>query len=163
MGQRLGPKIVVGTLALTAVLVFAAAPSGSASTTGAAPNSEFCKAYRHSLGANSSSAARAAKAESAMKSGNWTVAQRTYLSAFADQAKEDQILTSVLGGAPSDVKTATAELVAYVKSFRTIVRESDSIAAFTKAATALQAHSKVVAAETTLAQYTLAQCGVTTG
>ncbi len=161
--------MVIATVVGATTLSISTAPAGSASSavvasdTGAAPKSAFCQAYRRSLGTNSSSAKRAAKAETAMKAGNWKLAQKTYLSAFGDQAKEDQILTSVLGGAPVDVKAATGVLVAYVRSFRNIVRDSGSIKSFTTAAAALQAHSKVVPAENTLAQYTLAQCGVSTG
>ncbi len=161
MPQRVRAGIGVIAVALTMSLIPALSASASMDkgTKGSNPDSALCKAYHSNAGRDTKDAAAAAKGQKALESRNWTVARTNYLSAFGGQAKEDQVLLSALGGAPSNVKAAVTVIRDYVTAFRGALEKSNSISQFTKAGAPLVKDRKVPTAENTLARYFIAQCG----
>ena len=161
--QRAGIGIVVIAIALTMSVVPALSASADVNkSTGSAPHSAFCQAYHSNATRDIQDATAAAKAQKALEAGHWSTAKSSYLSAFGGQAKEDQVLLSTMGGAPSSMRAAVNVLRTYVAALKNALEKSNSVSEFTTAGSSLVKNPNVKPAQNTLARYIIGQCGSAT-
>jgi hypothetical protein len=150
-------KTAIGIVAVSMALALLPAVSASASVDKS--SKPLCKAYQNAVKPSAKGAAAASQAAKAVQRGNWSAAKKAYLQTAAIEVKNFQVLDSILSNAPSKVKSAAGVLGDYINHYKSILENSKSIKAFSRATTALAKSAKTTAAANTFAAYYRSQCG----
>jgi hypothetical protein len=155
-------KLAVGVVAISGVMALAPLATASASvdkSKGSNPNSPLCKLNSSEQKASSKSTNAL---EKAFASPNWSTAKNAMLSAFNSETKAANSLIGLLGGAPSNVKSAIGVLLKFDGTYKTLIQKSTSATQFESSIESAVKNPKLVSAETTLTNYFNGQCGTTT-
>ena len=159
MLQRAKIALGVAAVGMTMALVPAvSASAGVASVTSVRSLQEnsICKAYQANTKAEEKQDTPAYT--KALETGNWSAIQKLLLSSFKTESSASKALTSALGSAPGNVKSAASVIFKFDGTLKGIVQKSTSMTQFTSGITAAESAPKVKSALATLDAYSQKLC-----
>lgn len=156
--------VVICIASVVVAPAIAASASIESSSGGSNPNSSMCKALDKAVKANASLTLRITTLDSRFKkaaeSGNFALAKKVYVSIWIGSVRAAQRIQSSLSGAPDNVRTAEASVVAFFRQIEIIAKGANVKTASSAAQIKHVEHNpKLAAAERTVSRYVIGQCG----